>query len=206
MIGISYINQGIIEVYAGAMLTGKTEEMFLRLKKIKYMPGNNIICFKPSTDTRNPGYIYSRVLDMRFDAEMIAPGNEKKIIELAKMYGVVGIDEAQFFSDKLPGVLEYLSRQGKNVLISGLDLDYKGEPFGSMPKIMSIADYVKKTHGVCTVPNCGGLGTRTQLLIDGKPAPYSLDSIRPEDNKQKLRNERYELRCLEHHVVPGKPI
>lgn len=200
-----YIKEGILEVFAGAMLTGKTEEMLLRLKKIMYLPGENIICYKPTIDTRNVGYIYSRRFDMKFDAIMIKPGNEYDILKTAKNFSVIGIDEGQFFSNSIIYVVQELLLMKKNVMVAGLDTAFNGEPFEPMSKLMSIADYVTKTHGVCTVPGCGGLGRRTQLLIDGAPAPFNLDLIRPEDNEHKVNNEKYELRCLEHHVVPGRP-
>ena len=110
---------------------------------------------------------------------------------------VVGIDEAQFFDSAIVSVSKLLAKRGMRVIVAGLDQDFRGEPFGSMPVLMSLAENVDKLHAICMV--CGEPGTRTQRLVNGNPANY--------DDPIVIigASEMYEARCGEHHQVPGKP-
>ena len=107
---------------------------------------------------------------------------------------MVAIDEAQFFDDRIATVAQQLADRGLRVIVAGLDMDFRGEPFGPMPRLMAQAERVDKLHAICMV--CGGLASRTQRLIDGKPARYSDPVV------VVGASELYEARCRQHHVVP----
>ena len=111
----------------------------------------------------------------------------------------MSIDEAHFFGKGFIRVLEKLLLDGKNIGIAGFDLDFRGEPFGPMPEILCMANEVYKGSAVCKFPDCGAPATRTQRLIDGKPAHYNSPLVVIEGEAH------YEPRCLIHHEVPGKP-
>lgn len=106
---------------------------------------------------------------------------------------VVGIDEAQFFDEGIVNVVQKISREGKRVILAGLDMNFRGEPFGSMPILMAIADEVLKLHAICTI--CGEEATMTQRLVDGRPAKYDDPLI------VIGASEKYEARCKEHHYI-----
>lgn len=108
---------------------------------------------------------------------------------------VVGVDEAQFFDEEILRVVQELADQGLRVIVAGLDTDFRGEPFGMMPAIMAQAERVDKLHAICMV--CGDLASRTQRLIDGRPARYDDPVV------VVGASELYEARCREHHQVPG---
>jgi thymidine kinase len=110
---------------------------------------------------------------------------------------VIAIDEAQFFDKNLPDVCQYLADHKFNVYVAGLDSDFRGEPFKSILKIMSYAERIIKLNAICTV--CGAPATRTQRIINNKPANYNDPIIKVGDS------ESYEARCRAHHIVPDKP-
>lgn len=144
--------KGWIEVICGSMFSGKTEELIRRLRRAEFAK-QKVEIFKPMMDTR-------------YDREKIVSHNENKIestpvslsehiLLLADGVDVVGIDEAQFFDAGLPGVCEKLANRGVRVILAGLDMDYLGKPFGPMPDMLSMADYVTKVHAICVV--CGDI-------------------------------------------------
>lgn len=151
----------MIEVIAGSMFSGKTEELIRRLRRAKYAR-QAIQVFKPK-------------IDDRYSADHVASHNKalfpstviEKASEIAKHLlpetRVVGIDEAQFFDDELPKVLSELADRGIRVIVAGLDMDWKGEPFHPMPELMAIAESVEKLQAVCVV--CAGPASRTQRLL-----------------------------------------
>jgi thymidine kinase len=110
---------------------------------------------------------------------------------------VVAIDEAQFFDNNLPDVCQYLADHKYNVYVVGLDTDFRGEPFAPMLKVMAFAEKIIKLNAICSV--CGAPATRTQRIINNKPANYQDDIIQVGDN------ESYEARCRAHHIVIDKP-
>jgi thymidine kinase len=110
---------------------------------------------------------------------------------------IVAIEEGQFFDEALPEVVEALAASGKQVIVTGLDRDFRGIPFGTMPRLLALADQVTKLTAICMV--CGEPATRTQRLIDGEPAPADSPLIVIGG----LGDETYEARCRLHHVVPG---
>jgi thymidine kinase len=124
------------------------------------------------------------------------------MLDASNNYKVIAIDEVMFFGEELLKTIDIFRKKGKMILASGLDLDFKAEPFGIMPKILAFADDVIKTHGTCEYKGCSDLANRTQRLINNEPAHYNepLISIEGSENF-----ESYECRCLDHHYIPGKP-
>jgi thymidine kinase len=186
---------GSIEVICGSMFSGKTEEMIRRLRRAR-IARQKVQVFKPIVDRR---YGVNKVTSHSgSDFEAIPIREAKELLDqLNKDTTVVGIDEAQFFDPAIVSVSKILSKNGMRVIIAGLDQDFRGEPFGSMPVLMSLAENVDKLHAICMV--CGEPGTRTQRLVNGSPANY--------DDPIVIigASEMYEARCGEHHQVPGKP-
>ena len=144
--------RGWIEVICGSMFSGKTEELIRRLKRVK-IANLKAEIFKP-------------VIDVRFDEVKIVSHDENKIqstpvddsqtiLLLAKNVDVVGIDEAQFFDEHITAVCETLALNGIRVIVAGLDMDYQGRPFGQMPNLLAIADYITKLHAICM--KCGNI-------------------------------------------------
>jgi len=137
---------GWMEVICGSMFSGKTEELIRRLRRAE-MAGQNVEIFKPKTDTR-----YSDedvVSHNKNKIRSTAVENPNEIILLGSNCDVVGIDEAQFFDDEIVTVCNDLANQGIRVIVAGLDMDFKGNPFGPMPNLMATAEYVTKVHAIC---------------------------------------------------------
>ncbi len=184
---------GRIEVITGSMFSGKSEELIRRLKRAK-IAKQKVQVFKPSID-----YRYSIVEVVSHTGEKIEAipiGSAKELFE--KVDGdtdVVGVDEAQFFGDDIIDTLKQLINRGKRVVVAGLDMDFRGEPFGPMPRIMAIADDILKLHAICTV--CGEDAMLTQRLINGEPASYNDPIVLIG------ASETYEARCRLHHYVKG---
>lgn len=143
---------GWIEVICGSMFSGKTEELIRRLKRAK-IANLKVEIFKPTIDVR-----YDEVKVVSHDANFILStpvDNSQKILLLTQDVEVVGIDEAQFFDEEVIHVCKTLAAQGVRVIVAGLDMDYKGNPFGPMPQLLAIADYITKLHAICVV--CGNI-------------------------------------------------
>lgn len=144
--------RGWIEVICGSMFSGKTEELIRRLKRSQFAK-QRVEIYKPDTDTR---YHDVKIVSHNGHAVVSQPvNNSSAIIELAMHADVIGIDEAQFFDKNLPNVCKQLADKGIRVIVAGLDLDFKGQPFGSMPQLMAMAEYVTKVHAICM--QCGNL-------------------------------------------------
>ena len=138
---------GWIEVICGSMFSGKTEELIRRLKRAEFAKQKTLI-FKPITDVR---YSESKVVSHDSNEILSKPiKSSKQIVQLSKDVDVVALDEAQFFDDGIVDVCNDLANSGKRVIIAGLDMDYKGNPFGPMPNLMAIAEFVTKVHAICT--------------------------------------------------------
>ena len=134
---------GRIEVICGSMFSGKTEELISRIKK----SGKSYRVFKPETDTRNKKNKIESHNKVEIEATTIK--NISDILKIKTKYEIIGIDEAQFFSDQIIEVCNLLANQGIRVIITGLDMDYSGKPFGPMPFLMAIAEQVTKLHAIC---------------------------------------------------------
>jgi thymidine kinase len=143
---------GFIEVISGSMFSGKTEELIRRLKRAK-IANQKVEIYKPIVDTR---YSDREVVSHDANAIMSTPvPSASHILLLASNVEVVGIDEAQFFDDGLVDVCNELANRGLRVIVAGLDMDFRGKPFGPIPDLFAIADYVTKVHAICT--RCGNL-------------------------------------------------
>lgn len=137
---------GWIEVICGSMFSGKTEELIRRLKRAR-IANQSVEIFKPAVDKR---YDETKVVSHDENSIHSTPVNKAEdILELAKGIEVVAIDEAQFFDDKLPEVCNILANSGARVIVAGLDMDFQGNPFGPMPNMLAIAEYVTKVHAIC---------------------------------------------------------
>ncbi|WP_026882089.1 thymidine kinase [Clostridium akagii] len=187
-------NHGWIEVVVGPMYSGKSEEIIRRIRRAK-IARQKVQVFKPEIDIR---YGKDDVVSHCGEKEEAIPiNNSNDIVRLLEHdTDVVAVDEVQFLDDGIVGVLNKIADQNKRVICAGLDMDFRGEPFGCVPKLMAIAEFVDKIQAICIV--CGNPATRTQRLINGKPVIYS--------DKIVLigATESYEARCRKCHDVPKK--
>ena len=187
---------GWIELVCGSMFSGKTEELLRRVRRAE-IARKSVRLFKPQIDSR---FGLDRVAshDGVTRTDVIVVQNATEIFEhIDPATEVVAIDEVQFFDWSIADVCNLLAGQGKRVIIAGLDQDFRGEPFGPMPLLMAIAERVDKLHAICVV--CGASASRTQRLIDGRPARYDDPIIFVGGS------ESYEARCRNCHNVPGRP-
>lgn len=153
--------RGRIEVICGSMFSGKTEELIRRLKRAKFAK-QRVEIFKPSIDTR---YADSEVVSHDKNSILSTPiESSASLLLFTSEIDVVGIDEAQFFDEGLVGVCNELANQGIRVIIAGLDMDYKGIPFGPIPALCAIADEVTKVHAICV--KCGDLAYISHRIIE----------------------------------------
>lgn len=186
---------GSIEVICGPMFAGKTEEIIRRVRRLHYAK-KKVLVFKPSIDNR-----YSDDNIVSHNKQMIDAINIADIRDVFNYVdqstAAVVIDEAQFFSDEIITVVNALADAGKRVIIGGLDTDFRGEPFGPMPRLLALAEHVTKLTAICVVS--GEPATRTQRLINGKPANY--------DDPIVLigASEAYEPRARRYHIVLNRP-
>lgn len=187
MMDILHKHSGWIEVVCGSMFSGKTEELIRRLKRAE-IARQKVKIFKPQIDKR-----YSDTDIVSHDEQKISSKvvkDAKDIIQLSLEAQVVGIDEAQFFGSNLVKTCNTLANMGKRVIVAGLDMDYKGIPFGPIPKLLSIAEYITKTHAIC--------------VVCGNPANYT---YRTSEEKAQVilgASDKYEARCRNCYIPPEK--
>lgn len=186
---------GWIELICGGMFCGKTEELIRRARRAQ-IAKQKVQVFKP-------------VIDDRYEAEMVSSHAGGRLmaqrahnaLEIWAMVDedtqVVAIDEVQFFDPAVVDICQKLADSGRRVIATGLDLDFRGEPFGLMPRLMAVAEHVEKLQAICV--SCRAPATRTQRLIDGNPAHYADPVILIG------AAEHYEPRCRSCHVVVGRP-
>ena len=183
---------GWIEVVCGSMFSGKTEELIRRVRRAR-IAKQQVQVFKPALDDRYYAEQVSSHNGMRWGA--VPVGNARDIPDqLEPETTVVAVDEAQFFDWELSSVCKDLANQGLRIILAGLDMDFRGEPFGPMPLLMAEAEEVTKLQAICVV--CGAPASRTQRLIDGQPAAYDDPIILVGGS------ESYEARCRQCHEVP----
>ena len=151
-----HIFKGRIEVICGSMFSGKTEELIRRIKKVE-LADEKYIIFRPKIDSRNPENKIISHAKNEISASIVS--SPKEILDLSVNYPVIGIDEAQFFDQSIVDVCNLLANKGHRLIISGLDMDFEGNPFGPMPNLMACAEDVMKVHAVC--------------METGNPAGYS---------------------------------
>jgi len=184
--------QGSVEVICGSMFSGKTEELIRRMVRAR-IARQKAQVFKPGIDMRYAAEKVTSHTGADFEAIPV-----DQAVEILKRVDpdttVVGIDEAQFLDAALVDVVQELADKGIRVLVAGLDMDFRGEPFGTMPILMSRAERVDKLHAICMV--CGDEASRTQRLVNGQPARYDEPIVIVG------AAELYEARCRAHHEVP----
>lgn len=185
---------GVVEVICGSMFSGKTDELIRRLRRAT-IARQKVQVFKPAIDIR---YAVEKVKSHAGSEYDAVPVNKAHDIlnYLMTDTTVVAIDEAQFFDPEIVQVVSGLADNGKRVIVAGLDSDFRGEPFGPMPILMSKAEKVDKLQAICMT--CGEPAARTQRLVNGKPANYNDPVVIVG------ASEMYEARCRMHHEVPGK--
>ena len=187
-------NSGWLEVICGSMFSGKTEELLRRLRRA-VIARQNVQLFKPAIDDRYGITTVASHDGSKWEGTVINDAAEI-LDHIEPDTQVIAIDEVQFFDDAIVDVCDALALQGKRVIVAGLDMDFRGEPFGPMPKLMAKAESVRKLHAICMV--CGGEASRTQRLINGRPAYY-------EDPVILIgAEEAYEARCRGCHEVPRR--
>jgi len=189
-----FYTSGWVHVICGCMFCGKTDEM-LRLLRRFSIAGRRVILIKPRLDTRSSEITVVSRSGAQHTA--FAVDSSAEIEAASRQADIVAVEEGQFFDEGLPQVVERLADTGKRVLVTGLDRDFRGIPFGPMPQLMALADQVTKLTAICMV--CGEQATRTQRLIDGQPAPADSPLIVIGG----MGDETYEARCRLHHEVPA---
>ena len=182
---------GYIEVVVGPMYSGKSEELIRRVKRAE-IARQKVLVFKPSIDNR-----YSKNDVTSHDGAAIRAIPIDSLQEILtyvdKQTQVVGFDEVNFFDKEIINTVNKLANMGIRVICAGLDMDFKAEPFGSVPALMAMAEFVEKLQAVCVI--CGQPATRTQRIIDGQPAKYDDPVILVG------ATESYEARCRCHHEI-----
>ncbi len=187
---------GRIEVVVGCMFSGKSEELIRRLKRAQ-IARQKVIALKSSLDDRYGLETIASHSGVRLESALVSSSSDVLRIVEEKQMEVVGIDEVQWFDSGIIDIAEYLAGKGVRVVLAGLDQDFRGEPFGPMPELLALAEEVTKLTAVCMV--CGRPATRTQRIVNGRPARYDDPVV------MVGAAESYEARCREHHVVPGRP-
>jgi thymidine kinase len=185
---------GWVELICGSMFSGKTEELIRRVKRAQ-IARLKVQVFKPQIDNRYAVEKISSHDGLHVDAVPVTQAGDI-LARVEPDTDVIAIDEVQFFDWQIAPVCNSLADQGKRVIVAGLDMDFRGEPFGPIPLLMAEAEIVDKLSAICVV--CGAPASRTQRLIDGQPASYDDPVILVG------ASEVYEARCRKHHQVPGK--
>ena len=186
--------EGWVEVVSGVMFSGKSEELLRRVRRA-LIARRRVQVFKSHLDDRYAG-VYKVTSHDGTQLEAHPVTSSVQVAELVRAdTQVVAVDEAQFLDDGIVSVANELADRGVRVIVAGIDMDFRGEPFGPMPKLLAIAEKIDKLHAICVV--CGDLATRNQRLIDGRPAPAEGPTI------QVGGAESYEARCRRCHEVPA---
>ena len=190
--GSFQLNGGWIEVIAGVMFSGKSEELIRRVRR-SLIAKKRVQVFKSHLDDRYSGVYAVGSHDGRTIEAVPVDSTEQIALRLDPMAQVIAIDEAQFLDGAIVALANSLANRGRRVILAGTDTDFRGEPFGPMPQLMCVAEVVDKLHAICVM--CGAPATRNQRLIDGKPARY--------DSPQVMVGgaEAYEARCRNCHAV-----
>ncbi len=184
---------GRIEVIAGVMFSGKSEELLRRVRRA-VIARKTVQVFKSHLDDRYRG-VYTVTTHDGIGTEAVPVDSSSRLMEdVRRESQVVAIDEAQFLDEGIVAVATELADRGVRVIIAGTDTDFRGEPFGAMPELMAVAEYVSKLHAICIV--CGEPACRNQRLIDGQPALYDSPTIMVGGS------ESYEARCRYCHEIP----
>ncbi len=193
---------------AGCMFSGKSEELLRRVDRSE-IAGHNVMVFKPAIDDRwgKRGSVCSHAGSEHVAVSISNPEEILMFMNGSSELGIkphmVAIDEIQFMGPKIVPVIQELLEMNIEVCFAGLPLDFRGEPFGSMPTLLALADDIARLTAICTYKDngeiCGEDATRTQRLVNDEPALYTDPIIKVG------AEEAYAPRCPEHHIVPGKP-
>jgi thymidine kinase len=186
---------GWVEVIAGVMFSGKSEELIRRVRRAM-IARKRVQVFKSHLDARYSGLYVVSSHDGRSVEAIPIDSSSQLAQRLDPSAQVVAIDEAQFLDNGVVEVASDLALRGRRVILAGTDTDFRGEPFGPMPELMAVAEVVDKLHAICVI--CGGAASRKQRLIGGKPAPYDSPQIMVGGH------EAYEARCRMCHAVPRR--
>ncbi len=186
---------GWMEVIAGVMFSGKTEELLRRVRRAT-IARKRVQVFKSHLDDRYAGLWAVSSHDRRTFEATPVDSSSQILLRLDPMAQVIAIDEAQFLDAGVVQVASSLADRGRRVILAGTDTDFRGEPFGAMPQLMAVAEMVDKLHAICVL--CGSPASRNQRLIDGKPAPYESPTI------MVGAADSYEARCRACHIVPRR--
>ncbi|MFD1064513.1 thymidine kinase [Oceanobacillus locisalsi] len=189
---------GWVELICGSMFSGKSEELIRRVRRATFAH-LHVCVFKPAIDTR-----YDETAVVSHDgtttiAKSIRDATEilEEIEAIEPAIDIVAIDEVQFFENNVIDVIEALVHRDIRVIVAGLDMDFRGVPFEPVPQLLALSESITKLNAIC--PVCGSPASRTQRLIDGKPASYDDPVI------MVGASESYEPRCRHHHEVPNRP-
>ncbi|HEX5179868.1 MAG TPA: thymidine kinase [Gemmatimonadaceae bacterium] len=189
------MRSGWIEVIAGVMFSGKSEELIRRVRRA-IIARKKVQVFKSHLDDRYNGALTVVSHDGRsVDAEPV-DASLQIAQRISPLVDVVAIDEAQFLDAGIVELATVLAARGIRVIVAGTDTDFRGEPFGAMPQLMAVAEVVDKLHAICVI--CGGAASRNQRLLGGKPARYDSPTIMVGGH------ESYEARCRHCHQVPRR--
>jgi len=186
---------GWMEVIAGVMFSGKTEELLRRVRRAT-IARKRVQVFKSHLDDRYAGLWAVSSHDRRTFEATPVDSSSQILLRLDPMAQVIAIDEAQFLDAGVVQVASSLADRGRRVILAGTDTDFRGEPFGAMPQLMAVAEMVDKLHAICVLG--GSPASRNQRLIDGKPAPYESPTI------MVGAADSYEARCRACHIVPRR--
>ncbi|AMW04326.1 thymidine kinase [Gemmatimonas phototrophica] len=186
---------GWMEVIAGSMFSGKTEELLRRVRRAT-IARKRVQVFKSHLDDRYAGLWAVSSHDRRTFEATPVDSSSQILLRLDPMAQVIAVDEVQFLDVGIVNVVASLADRGRRVIMAGIDTDFRGEPFGPMPQLMAMAEVVDKLHAICVL--CGSPASRTQRLIEGKPAPYESPTI------MVGAADSYEARCRACHQVPRR--
>jgi thymidine kinase len=186
--------QGWIEVITGVMFSGKSEEMIRRVRRA-LIARRRVQVFKSALDDRYHGIGHVSSHEGSGVDAMPVKSSTEVAEQVHPDSQVIAIDEAQFLDDGIVEVITALADRGARVIVAGIDMDFRGEPFGPMPRILAMAEAVDKLHAICM--QCGHSATRNQRLVNGEPAPYESPVV------QVGGHESYEARCRRCHQVPS---
>lgn len=195
MTGSFHQTGGWIEVIAGVMFSGKSEELMRRVRRAT-IARKRVQVFKSRLDARYAGIYAISSHDGRNTTAIPADSSAQIAQQLDPTANVIAIDEAQFLDDGIIDLATSLATRGRRIILAGIDTDFRGEPFGPMPHLMAVAEVVDKLHAICVL--CGGPASRNQRLIEGLPAPYNSPQVMVGST------DSYEARCRMCFAMPRK--
>lgn len=194
--------RGHVQVITGCMFSGKTDELVRLLRRAEIARRRVLLC-RPRIDNRTEAEVVRSRSGAAFSSKVVGDPNEIEALAKEAWADLIAIEEAQFFRPGIADVVERLAGAGRAVIVSGLNTDFRGRPFGEMPRLLAIADAITSLSAICTV--CGEDATRTQRLIDGQPATADEPVVVVGGMTKEAptpRRETYEARCRTHHELP----